>query len=64
MADITVENLLQADDLRREAGMYTVAADSARALQLFREYQVMVPDNPMRFDRDNRSTLRGNYDII
>ena len=54
-----MDNILQADDLRHEAGLYTVAATTARAMELFHEYQNAVPDNPMRFDRINRATLRG-----
>ena len=59
MAHRSAEDLLQADDLRSEAGMYTVAATTARALELFHEYQVAVPDNPMKFNRAQRATLRG-----
>ena len=59
MVDINVDDILHSDDLRHEAGLYTVAATTARAMELFHEYQNAVPDNPMKFDRINRATLRG-----
>ena len=59
MANINVNDILQADDLRHEAGLYTVAATTAHALELFQEYQTAVPENPMKFNRTNRATLRG-----
>ena len=64
MASISVEDILQADDLRHEAGLYTVASTTARALELFHEYQNAVPDNPMKFNRVGRATLRGKSGCI
>ena len=55
----TMTPLLSAPDLRHELGLYTVYSASLPALDVFRDFQNVFPQNPMRFNRENRAELRG-----
>ena len=55
----TMLPLLSSPDLRHELGLYTVYSATLPELEAFRTFQTMVPQNPMRYDRENRAALRG-----
>ena len=54
-----MDDLLAAQDLRHETGLYTVYSATLPALEMFRAFQVAFPGNPMRYDRENRAEIRG-----
>ena len=59
----TMDSLLQSTDLRDQAGAYTVYSHSSSVLEAFQSFQLAVPNNPMRYSRDNRDSLRGEFVI-
>ena len=54
-----IDELLNAPDLRHEAGIYTVSCEDETDLAYFNAFLVAMPQNPMRMDVPNRASLRG-----